>query len=307
MGPRGQTDFVGHAHIPAAGLDPAIPVNNLIAMAKTAAGAWVEHATKLVGPARAEFRSTYIRWALAINGLHVAAERYRDEGWKRTHAGFFVTSIRADASAQASLERIAQWDGDTAARNHLSSVPMLVAYGIIDLYACLEEWIFDLYRAYLNEHPDALIRGDDFRELRRLWRNATNDAPAKAAWEQAWSIRLADWQRRRIYDGLDKVFQAFFNDAGLKRPSTYQHSDVATWAESLRLVAVLRNSLTHGAEVVNAELAALCGKPHSLGFAFKEGDPLALELRHLQSIECFTDQLLTAVNLSLFEHSDAFK
>lgn len=307
MGPRGQTDFVGHVRIPATAVDPGIPINNLIANAKTGQGQWVERATSLIGPARAEFRSTYIRWALAINALHVAADRYRDKGWQASHAGFFVTSIRADNQGNAGLEKIAKWDGDTAATHHLASAPMLVSYGIIDLYACLEEWVFDVYRAYLDSHPDALIKGETFRELRRLRRSAATDTAAQAAWTQAWKTRLDDWQRNRIYDGLDKVFLAFCNEAGLKRPSTYKHTDIATWAESMRLVAVLRNSLMHGAETVNPELGSLCGKPHSLGFTFKTGDRLSLELIHLQSIECFTDQLLTAINLSLFEHADAFK
>lgn len=307
VGPRGQTDFVGHVRIPVAGMDPNAPITNLIANAKTAQGKWIEQATALIGPARAEFRSTYIRWALAINGLHVAAEKYLDRGWQATHAEFFVTSIRADNEGQASTEKIAQWDGPTAARNHMATAPMLVAYGVIDLYACLEEWVFDLYSAFLQAYPAVLIKGEDFRELRRLQRDAASGREPKAKWENAWKERLDNWQRKRMYDGIDKVFLAFCNETGLKRPATYKHTDIPTWVESLRLVAVLRNSLMHGAETVNEELASLCNKPHSLGFAFKDDDVLNLELRHLQSVECFTDQFLTAINLSLFEHADAFQ
>jgi hypothetical protein len=288
-------------------IDVTVPINNVIANAKTAQGQWVERITTLIGPARAEFRSTYIRWALAINGLHVAADKYRETGWQATHQGFTVSSVRADNTGETRIEAIAEWDGETAANHHLASTPMLLSYGIIDLYACLEEWVFDVYRAYLEVYPDSLLRGDEFRELRRLRSESTNDAVAQTSWAQAWKKRLDDWQRNRIYDGLDKVFLSFCNEARLKRPSKYKHTDIQSWAESLRLIAVVRNSLIHGSETVNAELGALCGKPHSLGFAFKTGDRLSLKLIHLQAIECFTDQLLTAINISLMEHPDAFK
>ena len=82
---------------------------------------------------------------------------------------------------------------------------------------------------------------------------------------------------------------------------------MSTWADSLRLVVVLRNLLIHGAEKVNNELEELSGKPYSLGFQFMTGDSLKLELWHLQSVELFANQLLSAINLSLVEHPDAGK
>ena len=36
-------------------------------------------------------------------------------------------------------------------------------------------------------------------------------------------------------------------------------------------------------------------------FDFKEDEELTIELIHLQSVECFCDQLLSALNLSLVE------
>lgn len=306
IGPRGQNDFVGHVRVMATGPDPTVPVNNIIAKATSTKGEWLEDATSTVGPARAEIRSTYIRWALAINGLHVAAERYSDPAWQGAHGGFYVRSIRASKDGTANVERIAGWDGELAAKNHLGTVPMLVAYGIIDLYACLEEWVFGLYRVFLNTHPERLLQGDEFKELRRLRKEAQSDSEAAAKWNVAWSERLDAWQRKRMYDGLHRVFLTLFSDAQLKVPSTFEKTTPQTWAECIRLVAVLRNSLMHGATTVNAELGRLMGKPHSLGFNLKEGDRLAMELIHLQSIECFMDQLLNAVNQSLVEHPDAF-
>ncbi len=304
-GARGRADFVGHKLFPVAAiiLDPTIPVNNIIVAASSERGRWLEEAMTAIGEWRATIRSTYIRWAIAINGLFVAGEKYRDPQWQ-SEKQFVVGSLRSDKTGQAELVTIAQWRGEEASRRHLETVPMLVAYGAIDLFACLEEWLFSMYRVFLNHHPDGLLKGDDFQPLRQLRRKAQTDASFQPAWNDEWQKRLDGWQRKRLYDGLERVLLAFFAESGLKTPARYTQTTVQTWSESLRLLAVLRNLLIHGEKQVNAELGVLCGQPHSLGFAFKEGEPLALEVLHLQAVESFTDQLLTAVNLSLVEHPD---
>ena len=305
MSARGSFDAVGHVHLTPEELGAGAPVNNIVVKAATEDGAWIEEATTKVGDWRAVFRSTYFRWALSINGLHVAADRYKHPDWQAGQKSFVVRGLRADNSGSARVEVLAEWDGDTAADNHLRTQAMLVSYGIIDMAACFEEWVFDLYRCYLNQHPKSLLQGDEQRELKRLWKNAKTDPAAAQDWAKRWPERLSAWQQKKVYQGLDKVFTAFFADTGLKRPSSYHLTDIDTWAESLRLVAVLRNHLIHGADVANSELAGLSGKPTSLGMTFTEGQPLRLELEHLQAVECFTDQLLSAVNLSLAEHQDA--
>ena len=307
-GARGRADFIGHTRIPVAAiiLDPTIPINNIIIARASERGRWLEEAMTAIGEWRATMRSTYIRWAIAINGLFVAGENYRDPQWQ-SEKQFVVGSLRSGKSGQAERVTIAQWRGEEASQRHLETIPMLVAYGVIDLFACLEEWLFAMYRLFLNQHPDGLLKGDDFRPLRQLRRKAQADASLQPSWNEEWEKRLDGWQRRRLYDGSENVLLAFFAESGLKTPARYTQTTVQTWSESLRLLAVLRNLLIHGEKQVNAELAALCGKPHSLGFAFKEGEPLALEVLHLQAVESFTDQLLTAVNLSLVEHEDTGK
>ena len=119
-GPRGQFDVVGHVNITAVDAEAGVPVNNIIAYAKTDKGKWLQDATSMIGLSRAEIRSTYIRWALAINGLCVASERYRDPNWQAAHKGFFVESIRTDKDGAGRLERIAEWEGNIAADNHRS-------------------------------------------------------------------------------------------------------------------------------------------------------------------------------------------
>jgi hypothetical protein len=180
-------------------------------------------------------------------------------------------------------------------------MPMLAAFGIIDLYANLEEVIFELYRIYLNHHPEHLIKGDEFKELRRLKRGAAEDPTKRPEWEFAWKERLDAWQRKRLYDGLGKVFKAYCDLAGLKAPSWYRVSSVETWAESIDSIALIRNSLVHGATNVSKELADACTKPHSITFMFNEGEPLKIDLLHLQGVDLFCEQILTAVNFSLIE------
>ncbi len=307
MSARGGQDFVGHVHLSIGDAYASAPFDNIIRKASTEKGAWVEQACNGIGDWRAVFRSTYLRWALAINGVHVAAERYSDATWKGTHKCFYAKSLRMDPTGSAENVCIAQWDGETAAKNHLRTQPMLVAYGIIDLAACFEEWVFALYRCYLDQYPDLLIKGKEFKDLRRLRKEAAGNPALFAEWTQRWTERVDAWQKNRAYDGLNAVFRALLAEAGLKRPTSYQHTDVDTWVDSLRLVVVLRNLLIHGVNKVNDELEELSGKPYSLGFDFKAGDSLELELWHLQSVECFADQLLSAVNLSLVEHPDAGK
>lgn len=305
MSARGDQDFVGHVHLSIEDVYAGIQFDNIICKANTEKGAWVEKACFNIEEWRAIFRSTYLQWALAINGIHVAAKRYSDPDWQKKHECFYATSLRADNTGEAKIVKIVEWDGNTAAKNHFMTQPRLVAYGIIDLAACFEEWIFALYRCYLTYHPDSLLRGQEYRGLKKLWKKAAGNPDFSTEWNQRWTDRVEAWQIKKGYEGLHNVFKALLTEARLKKPKEYKQSDVNTWAESLRLVVVLRNLLIHGAEKVNNELEELSGKPHSLGFQFKAGDSLKLELFHLQSVELFANQLLSAINLSLVQHPDA--
>jgi hypothetical protein len=67
------------------------------------------------------------------------------------------------------------------------------------------------------------------------------------------------------------------------------------------MIALVRNALVHGASVVSEELAAACAKPYRGTFDFQLGAPLVIQLYHLQGVEFFCEQLLTAINMSLVE------
>jgi hypothetical protein len=96
------------------------------------------------------------------------------------------------------------------------------------------------------------------------------------------------------------VLVALYQHAGLEKPSGYVH-DVASWAQTIEMIAELRNLIVHGAAMVNTRLGQLSNRPNSMTFDFSEGTALDVKLHHLQSVECFCDQLLSAINISLVE------
>jgi hypothetical protein len=290
-------DFVGHQKFLVDDLNGETPpINNFIIKAESAEDKWIESTTEAIAIWRSHFRSSYIRWALTINGLDKAKDRYDSK--KGDELGFTIESIRANG-----MERIALWDMQTAAKNHKSTIPMIASWGIVDLYSCLEEFVFEIYIIFLNHYPDSIIKGNEFRNLRQLKRVSSNDADKKKEWEELWRKRVESWQKKRIYDGLNKVFLAYTKVSGLKTPSIYKVSTVETWAETIAGIAELRNCFTHGVDTVNKALAEFSNKPHSMLFDFREGEKLTIELKHLQSIECFLDQFLTTINFSLMERA----
>ncbi|MFB2983631.1 hypothetical protein [Microseira sp. BLCC-F43] len=299
---RGDIDLVGHniISIPAENVGPLPSIDNIIVKADSPEKQWIEDVTQQIGDWRAKLRSTYIRWALSINSLHIAAEKYAAPEWAMRHK-FVVTSLRPDDDQNINPCVIAEWDGLTASDAHRKTIPMLTAFGIIDLYANLEEVIFALYRTYLNYHPQQLLQGNEFRELRRLKREAEADSLKCKAWKTAWQKRLNDWQRKKIYDGLGQVLKGFCNTAGIKTPSTGKQTTVETWAESIDIVSFVRNALIHGETIVSEELETLCTKPYACAFDFKSGEPLVIKLYHLQGVDLFCEQLLSALNISLCE------
>ncbi|MDY6994680.1 MAG: hypothetical protein SVR94_19010, partial [Pseudomonadota bacterium] len=232
-----------------------------------------------------------------INGLHVAHDKYSDSEWKSKNA-FKVGCYRV-LNNVPSKENLIVWDGDTAAKAHIETVNMIASYGIIDMFSLFEEFVFDFYREYKTEKPELFIKGQENKDIRKLFKDRENNP---AAWEEAWIERLDKWQRKKIYEGLDRVFLGYFSITKLKKPKHYQHTTPETWAETIKGIAILRNCLVHGTTNVPKELAHISQTPHGLGFNFKEGDKIELSTHHLMSIELFADQLLTALNLSLIEH-----
>jgi hypothetical protein len=302
MSARGQFDVVGHNLIRYEEFVPGslLAANNIIIAPENPEDEWARVLMHKIGDWRAVLRSTYIRWALSINGVHLAAAKYKSSGANKE---FTVSSIRTNGLGLPRPDVIAKFSFQLASEAHLKIQPMLCAHGFIDLYAGLEEMVFDFYRRYWLERPDMLVRGPDFAYLRKLRRASSASDESKAAWDEAFAARLDQWQRKKLYDGLDKVFLAFCQNAGLQTPSGYTNTSIEMWADSIAGIALIRNLLIHGENKVPQQLADFCEKPNSLGFDFEAGTPLRLTITDLQFFELFCDQLLTGLNLSLAERA----
>jgi hypothetical protein len=301
MGSRGQFDLVGHRLLRWADFVPGTmqPANNWIVPPDDPKNEWMRSVMLMIGDWRATLRSTYIRWAMTINGLHVAAEKYRtpqDEA-----KAFHVRSLRSDRDGNVNDIVLSTFTFPEAAEAHLKIQPMLCAHGFVDMYAGLDEMVFAFYRTFLTARPELILQGEDFRELRSVRRAAGLGSAEQELWERSWAERLDHWQRKKGYDGLHRVFKAFCDIAGLQTPSRYTRTTIDTWAESIEGIGLVRNAMMHGVTKVSKDLADFCERPHALGFEFAEGESLILNLRHLQSVEAFCDQLLTGLNLSLVE------
>jgi len=214
MSARGQFDLVGHHLIRYEEFSPGslAAANNVIVPPDDPTDEWARVLMHMIGEWRAVLRSAYIRWAMAINGLHVAAAKYESETLAKE---FVVTSVRVDRSGADRTEVIAKYSFQEASEAHLKVQGMLCAHGFIDLYAGLEEMVFEFYRAYLSEKPDILIRGPAFAGLRKLQRESTSSEKRKKFGpKRPLTERLDEWQRKKLYDGLDKVFLAFCQKRG---------------------------------------------------------------------------------------------
>lgn len=296
-----RTDFVGHQVFDLRGAEPIDPttVNSIIVEPSDPDLQWINETTRKFGDWRATFRSAYISWALTINGLHRANEKYAAGDWEENNQ-FKIDSVR-QTSDGLSRTPVALWEGNRVAEAHLKPLNMLNAYGLIDLYSCLEEFVFDLYRIFWWSNPKQLMQGPDFAQLRKRYARKNDGETEEAEWKQAFGERLDNWQRKKLYEGLDKVFVAYCGHAGIQAPSVYRNTTVETWANTIKGFAVARNCIAHGESTVPEELGEFCKSPYSSTLDFVQGEALQVELHHLMGLECFLDQLLNALNLAFVE------
>lgn len=296
---RNRVLFEKQRRIPAN--DPAIltvDITNIIFDdARDPTKAWIAESTAKIGDWRAITRSAYMRWALIINAVCVADDYYQKLPAERALA---VNVFREERGVpfQTPLKTLT---GPQASAAYREVRPTISGYAIADLYGVLEEIVFDAYEIFHRHNPETLLRGPEHQPLRRLHARRGQSENDDKAWQAAWTTRFDSWRRKRGYDGLRKVFTAYFTDAGLKRPSYFKQTDVQTWAGIIETIGQLRHLVTHGEGCVNADLARLCLENSGLGWEFTEGEELDIKLYHLQTVEYFVEQLLTAINVSLCE------
>lgn len=294
---RGRANFVPHSRISWPTANPALQPDNLIFRATTPDQAWIEEATSRIGDWRSLSRSVYLRWALTINASAMAEQRYRS--LPETQA------LRTDAmrvtDGRPEQVTLALWPAPEAADKYAQVTPLIAASGISDQFGALEDILFDFYEIVLRHNPRPLMQGIEYQNIRRLWREREQSQDQMKAWMAAWKERFDKWRRKRGYDGLHQVFSALYRDSGLRRPIHYHHTDINDWANTIQMIAELRNLIVHGAATVSPTLADLSNTRTSLTFDFTAGAQLEVKLHHLQSVECFCEQLLSAINLSLME------
>lgn len=214
---------------------------------------WICEATLRIADWKTFVRSVYMRWAITINALHVARDRYAE---KHGEIGLTIDQL-ALKNGKISREPMVIWSGEQAAENYDLSIPLMASYGVQDMFGVAEEIIFDLYEIYLNHNPSDILEGDDFRALRKLHREREQGPEQAAAWIEAWEDRLIKWRRKKLYSGLHSVLLSFWNRAGLRRPPWYVHTDIDTWAKTIEIFGELRNLITHGENAVSERLEQL--------------------------------------------------
>ncbi|SOH94752.1 hypothetical protein SAMN06273572_105176 [Monaibacterium marinum] len=87
----------------------------------------------------------------------------------------------------------------------------------------------------------------------------------------------------------------------MQRPSKYIHTDVPDWADTISMFGELRNHITHSTPTATEKLEKSCNIKGNMGFSFKSGDSIFVNLFHLMAIECFIDQYLNTLNTSLID------
>lgn len=264
---------------------------------------WVANANAITMDFGGVFHSIFLRWAVTINGLHVATEKYKSNEWLKSKKSFTVTGIRNSLDGSGPrLEHVRVWDGDMASKVHESSIPMLSAWAFCNMYSCLEEFIFKLFKTYLEEHPLIICRGNEFKELRKLYQNRTSSTQNNLEWKEQWEKRLDNWHRKKLYDGIANVFNNFIQQSGLKIPSGYQGNyDYNDISKTLGGISMIRNCFIHGVTEVPQELSDFCDSFHGILFKFKAGEKFELTLHELATLEFFTDIFTQALNTSFFE------
>ena len=256
---------------------------------------WIENTTEEIGNWRSFIRSVYIRWAITINALNVAKDHYKN----KPNVGLVPQTWRWSEDGPK-LVNLVVWPGPQASNNYNDCIPLMAAYGVQDLYGALEEVIFSLYETYLRANPDSLLKGPDFKDLRKLRRDQGLSENDQVKYNLALEHRLDMWRRKRSYDGLHKVFRAYWQITGLSVPS-WRALNVDDLVLTIESIAEVRHLVTHGEDKVSKRLAEISTAQPQFGFDFVEGDQLNVTLEHLMLVENFMNSVLDVLNVSLIE------
>lgn len=289
-------DLVGHKHINLSDLSPSVIPNNIIVPALKPGQKWLNETTEQIGDWRAKFRSAYIKWALCINSIEKAIERYSNETFTK-FGKFGIDSFRIQKDETIGKSKIALWNGDKVANKYQTIQPLIAENGIIEIYSAIEEYVFTSYKIFLNHNPSSLLRGKEFRNLRKLHRAKNKDPESNKEWEIQWTERLNTWHRKKAYDGIKKIFNSYIQISKLSMGGMGKALNGV--AESLDTIAHARNLLIHNEPLVTEEFAKLTSQPYCpFPNIFIEGEKFSPDVTTLMGIEFMCDRMLTLINLS---------
>lgn len=255
---------------------------------------WIEETTEAVGAWRDLCHSTYMRWAITINGMYVSSKYYEESHGEKE---LMIHTIRVKDGSAVKVP-MAQWTGKQAAENYEKSVYSISSYGLSDLFGALEDITFEMFEIFYRHNPRDLISGEENREIKKAYKNR-NSNPER--WGSVFSDRFETWRRKKVYLGLGKVQKLYWEKAGLQRPSSYVHTTPEDWFSTIKMFSLIRNHIMHGASTANKELAEATKINTNMDISFEEGEELSIQLYHLMCLECFLDQYHHALNLALFE------
>lgn len=264
---------------------------------------WISKANKITMDFGGIFHSIFLRWAVTVNGLHVATEKYQSQNWIDSGKSFSVVGIRNKIDGSGPHQTYVRiWDGKFASEIHASSIPMLAAWAFCNMYSCLEEFIFKIFRVFLESNPLTICKGDEFKDLRKIYRDRELSDVHLLKWNELWDNRLDSWHRKKLYDGIERVFNNFIQQSGLVIPSGYTNKyDYSDIAKTLGGIAMIRNCFIHGETEVPQELGDFCETFQSSFFKYKTGDKFGITLNELAIFEYFTDTFTQTLNTSFLE------
>jgi hypothetical protein len=275
-------------------------LNQVVVFALTPSEAWLTTAQLALFEQRNIMDETFIAWAVAINGLHIAVDRYSDPERSAKNA-LSVKALRAPIERRHELMVIRRYIGAAETTEiHKMALSHLTTWGFVEYYGKLEELVFTLFRCLLNDHPLEIIDKKRERALLDLYNARLKDPQSEEAWRTAWKDRLESWQRKKLYGGLAGLLLDFIRRAKLKAPPQAE-LEVESWGRTLKLLSEVRNSLVHGALTASPRLAQLvdeAGRANA-GLTFKPGDQLQMSVEDLWKIELFGTQLTGALQIAI--------
>jgi len=197
-------------------------------------------------------------------------------------------------------ENIIEWDGLKASEYHAKTTMMMSSWAVIDLFGLIEKYIFRLLDIFVRANPQHLMRGKEYRDLRRIFNARKNSDDSETLWKAEFNKRIESWKRKRLYDGIDKVFLNYLEISEIRGLDPYRW-DIHVIC--IKAISMLRNCLIHGQDTVPSDLAEQLKHKNLAGIRLNEGEPLIFGTEYLQSIELYLNNLITELNKSLMERA----